>query len=118
LISVKAAQAPFGFAARNVETSEAAMLTWEDCVALCDLTEDEIRAIAQHEHIPLMAAVELGTYLVHTPHGAPRLSRMIVDDIKAAEARGDRAEALKLMAILSHFVERHRPAPMPTARCC
>jgi hypothetical protein len=30
LISVKAAQAPYGFAARNVETSEEAMLTWED----------------------------------------------------------------------------------------
>ena len=94
------------------------MLTWDDCVALCDLTEDEIRAIAAHEHIPLMAAMELGTYLVHAPHGAPRLSRMIVDDIKSAQARGDRLEALKLKAVLRHFVERHRPAPMPVACCC
>ena len=41
-----------------------------------------------------MAAVELGHYLVHVPHGAPRISRMIIDDIKAARACGDRIEEL------------------------
>lgn len=94
------------------------MLTWDDCLALCDLTEDEIRAIAAHEHIPLMAAMELGTYLVHTPHGAPGISRMIVDDIKAARAKGDRLEELKLKAVLRHFIDQHRPAPLPVACCC
>ena len=94
------------------------MLTWEDCVALCDLSEEEIRAIAAHEHIPLMAAVELGSYLVRTPHGAPRISRMIVDDIKAARARGDRLEELKLKAILRHFIEQHRPVQAVAICCC
>ncbi len=93
------------------------MLTWEDCVALCGLTEEDIRAIAQHEHLPLMAAVELGHYLVRTPHGAPRISRMIVDDIKAARAAGDRLEELKLTAVLNHFIEQHRPLPA-TPACC
>ena len=27
------------------------MLTFEDCLALCELTEDEIDAIAEHEQI-------------------------------------------------------------------
>ncbi len=94
------------------------MLTWDDCLALCELSEDEIRAIAAHEHIPLMAAMELGTYLVHTPHGAPGMSRMIVDDIKAARARGDRLEELKLKAVLRHFIDQHRPAPLPVCGCC
>jgi hypothetical protein len=94
------------------------MLTWDDCVGLCDLTEDEIRAIAEHEHIPLMAAVELGHYLVRTKHGAPRISRMIIDDIKSAQAAGDRLEALKLKAVLRHFVEQHRPAPVMAGGCC
>jgi hypothetical protein len=115
LISVKAPRSPFGFAARSAKPSEAPMLTWDDCVALCDLTEDEVRAIAAHEHIPMMAALELGAYLVHTPHGAPAISRMIVDDINAARARGDRLEALKLKAVLRHFIEQHRPTP---AACC
>ena len=94
------------------------MLTWEDCLALCDLTEEEIRAIAKHEHVPMMAAIELGHYLVRAPHGAPRISRMIVDDIKAARAAGDRLEELKLKAVLNHFIEQHRPAPALPGCCC
>lgn len=40
------------------------MLSLEDCIALCDLTEEEVLAIAEHEHIPEMAATELGNYLL------------------------------------------------------
>ena len=94
------------------------MLTWEDCVALSDLTEEEIQAIAEHEHIPLLAAVELGQYLVRTRHGPPRISRMIIDDIQEARKRGDRLEELKLRAVLRHFVEQHRPVHAAAACCC
>ena len=38
------------------------MLTYEDCVELSDLTEEEIEAIAQHEHLPEMAALEPVSY--------------------------------------------------------
>ena len=33
------------------------MLTLEDCIGLSELDEEEILAIAEHEHIPEMAAV-------------------------------------------------------------
>ena len=39
------------------------MLTLEDCIGLSGLTEEEILAIAQHEHIPQIAATELGNRL-------------------------------------------------------
>ena len=94
------------------------MLTWDDCIALCALTKDEARAIAKHKDMPLLAAVELGTYLVDGPDGAPRLSAMIVDDMKAARARGDRIEELKLKSVMRHFIEQQRPAPLPVACCC
>jgi hypothetical protein len=96
------------------------MLTWEDCVALCDLSEDEIRAIAEHEHIPEIVAAELGNYLVHRPDGVKLIGRMILDDIMAARLAGDRAEEMKLKAVLRHFVEHHRPTPRraPAACCC
>ena len=45
------------------------MLTYEDCLGLCDLSEDEIRAIAEHEHLAEIAALELGQYLIHAPDG-------------------------------------------------
>jgi hypothetical protein len=32
------------------------MLTLEDCVAFCGLTEEEVLAVAEHEHMPEIAA--------------------------------------------------------------
>ncbi|MEM9684989.1 MAG: hypothetical protein AAF942_17080, partial [Pseudomonadota bacterium] len=60
------------------------MLTLKDVIGLCDLTEDEVRAIAEHEHLPDVVAAELGNYLVHSEGGIPHIKRMIVDDIEAA----------------------------------
>ena len=49
------------------------MLSLEDCLALCDLSEAEVLAIAHHERIPEIAAAELGHYLVRTPAGELRI---------------------------------------------
>jgi len=87
------------------------MLSYEDCLALSDLSEEEVAAIAEHEHIPGMAAAAMGNYLVHTPQGVPMLKRMIVDDIKAAEKDGNWEHALQLKMVLRHFVETHPDAP-------
>ena len=86
------------------------MLTLEECIALSDLTEDEILAIAEHEHIPEMAAVELGNYLVSTPGGQQRIKRMIVDDMQAARDHGDRRHVATLKLVLKHFVDNHAGA--------
>jgi hypothetical protein len=83
------------------------MLSLEDCLALCDLTEEEVLAIAQHEHIPEIAAAELGNYLVHTPDGEMRIKAIIRDDIAEAAARGDRARQLALKLLLRNFVLQH-----------
>ena len=60
------------------------MLTIQDCIELSELTEEEILAIAQHEHIPEIAAIELGNYLIHTLDGEKRIKAMIVDDLNLA----------------------------------
>ena len=83
------------------------MLSLEDCVALCGLTEDEVLAIAEHEHIPEIAATELANYLVCTPDGEQWIKSMIQDDIAAAERRGDRQHQLALMLVLRNFVLQH-----------
>lgn len=85
------------------------MLTWEDCLGLADLTEEEIQAIQLHEHLPALAALELGQYLVHREGGCPAIRRMILDDIEAARTRGDYMQVLKLKLVLKHFVETHGP---------
>lgn len=83
------------------------MLTLDDCLAFCDLTEDEIKAVAEHENLPEIVALELSQYLVQAPDGVPRLKRMILDDLEAARARGDEAHVLKLRYVLHHFVQTH-----------
>lgn len=90
------------------------MLSLEDCLGLCDLTEPEVLAIAQHEHIPEMAALELGNYLVHAPNGEMRIKSIIRDDIAEARARGDRIVELAFKLVLRDFVIQH---PRCDERC-
>ena len=66
------------------------MITLEDCVGLCGLTEEEVLAIAEHEHLPEIAATALAAYLLSQKHGSEKVLDMIVDDIRQAQLiRGD-----------------------------
>lgn len=87
------------------------MLTLEDCIALSDLTLEEIDAIAEHEHLPETIATELGCYLVHCPDGRQAIRSMIRDDIETARNRGDFRHAAELKLVLRHFVEHCRRNP-------
>lgn len=82
-------------------------LSVQDCIDMSDLTEDEILAIAEHEHIPEILAVELGSYLVHAPGGEKRIKRMIQDDIKQAVDDGNFKRSALLKKVLKNFVEHH-----------
>jgi hypothetical protein len=81
------------------------MLTFEDCLALCELTEREIDAIAEHEQVTETAAVAIGHYLIQQPDGQVRIRRMIADDIAAAQERGDLVHAARLKQTLRRFIE-------------
>lgn len=87
------------------------MLTYEDCVGLSELSEEEIHAIAQHDHLTEIAALELGAYLVKTEDGRLAIKKMILDDINRAKTAGSEAEALKLKATLKHFIDTHPENP-------
>lgn len=86
------------------------MITVEDCIGLSGLEENEILALAEHEHIPEMAAAALGAYLLHLPNGPEKIRHMIEDDIRNALDRGDRAHAKDLFMALRHFLTEHRDA--------
>ncbi|MBR0565135.1 hypothetical protein J5J83_03265 [Azoarcus sp. L1K30] len=83
------------------------MLTIQDCIELSDLTEEEILAIAEHEHVPEMIAVELGCYLVHTESGEKRIKKMIAEDIADARGKGDYKHAARLKLVLKHYLDEH-----------
>jgi hypothetical protein len=83
------------------------MLTFEDCIELCDLTAEEIAAISAHEHIPLIAAAEMGNYLVNLPDGEMRIKSMIKADIAAARDQGRQEVEMALKLVLRNFVLTH-----------
>ncbi|MER2606741.1 MAG: hypothetical protein ABTQ29_12980 [Siculibacillus sp.] len=86
------------------------MISKDDILGLCDLDEDEIDAIAEHEHIPEVAAAALGNYMIHQANGAAQVHTMIVDDIREALGRQDGAHAASLYQTLRHFLAHHRLA--------
>jgi hypothetical protein len=88
-----------------------AMLTLRDCIDLCDLTEDEILAIAEHEHIPEIIAMEYGQYLIHCDDGEPCIRAIIRDDIRHAEQRGEKDRVVRLKLVLKHFIDSHGSVP-------
>jgi hypothetical protein len=83
------------------------MITLEDCIAFCGLTEEEVLALAEHEHIPEIVAAGLAHKLMKQRHGAEKVRSMIVEDIRAALKRGDRRHAQELFAALRHFLNAH-----------
>jgi hypothetical protein len=82
-------------------------LSVQDCIDMSDLSEDEILAIAEHENLSEMLAVELGSYLVHAPGGEKLIKRMIQDDIKNSQEKGDVKHAALLKSVLKHYLEHH-----------
>ena len=45
------------------------MLTVQECVDMSELSNEAIRAVAEHEHIPEVVAAELGQELLKSPDG-------------------------------------------------
>ena len=86
------------------------MLSLEDCIAMCGLTREEVLAIAEHEHIPEVAASALAAYLLQRECGCDVIRDMIIDDIKCARALGDNKHVQTLLHVLHHFLRQHPEA--------
>jgi hypothetical protein len=83
-----------------------AVITLEDCIALCGLSEEEVLAIAEHEHIPEIVAAELGNNLLSSDTGVVRICSMIRDGIVTAHAKGKYRHAAYLERTLTSFQAR------------
>ena len=92
------------------------MLTLEDRIGMCDLSREEVDAIAAHEHLPQVIAAEFGIYLLHTAAGQRAIKDIIRDDILGSQALGDFRQYAKLKLVLCHLIERCRSEP--DLDCC
>lgn len=83
------------------------MLTVQDCIDRCRLTEKERAAVAEHDLGSDAIALEMEKYLCIATSGERGLSCKIVDDIDAATKSGDLRHAATLRRALQHFLERY-----------
>ena len=82
------------------------MLTLRDCIDFSDLSEEEILAIAECEHIPLLSALEEGESLVHTPRGRKQIAVMIDGQAEICERTGTTVHARHLRRVRDVFLNR------------
>lgn len=83
------------------------MLTLQDCIALSELTPEELMVIAHHEHLPDIVAAEKGYALLQKEWGNPALRQMMLDEISAALREGRKQAALDLLSQLRECCEKH-----------
>ena len=83
------------------------MISLDDMIGMSGLSEEDILAIAEHEHIEPSIAASLGAYLSSGHGGLERVRNMIFDDIRAAQAAGNTAHERELLHVLHHFLRDH-----------
>jgi hypothetical protein len=69
------------------------------------LTEAQVLAIAEHEHLPEIAASALAQYLSKQGHGMEKVRDMIVDDIQQAQQRQGQGSRFETLACATPFSE-------------
>ena len=86
------------------------MLSIRDCLDYCDLTDDEVSLIAEHEGIPDAAAAQMACGLVQTPEGVLMLTHYMLDLIERASERDDERKAQLARRVCERFMSDH---PLP-----
>jgi hypothetical protein len=71
------------------------VLSIEDCIVLSGLADEEIAAIAEHEHIPRIVALELGRYILCGPNDEKRIRRSYVT-LKRPEIKSMPVKTIRL----------------------
>jgi hypothetical protein len=99
-----------GWRAPSAKVEDKAMLSIQDLLDYCDLDRGEIEAVAEHEHLPITVAAELGEMLLETPEGVFRLHEMIIENMQHALAAGQLQHVQELAATYQHL-QRNHPLP-------
>ena len=83
------------------------MLSLQDCLDLTDISDGELAAIARHEKIPPIVALELGHLLIQTAAGVETLRQFIHDDIMSAQRQNRCQDCEQFSRTLADFNEKH-----------
>ena len=79
------------------------MLTFEDCLEMCNLTEAEIEALSEHDHEPEIVAIAH-----NEARNFKEICQCMEENILHARQMGDDDHAQNLEKILRSFINKHR----------
>jgi len=85
------------------------MLTLYDCIGLTDVDEGELAAVALHEHLPVIVALEKANALLGKPWGEPAIRQMVVDEVRAMLANDHSHEGICRAMEMTSRVYQHHP---------
>lgn len=83
------------------------MLTLQDCLDFCEVPEEIVDAIAEHDHMPTILAAELATCLTCAPGGLHVIHRYLCDNAAASMRCRDTCRRERVAAALNHFEKAH-----------
>ena len=86
------------------------MLSLNDCLDFIDLDHATVLLIAEHEHLPLVIAAQLGDKLLASAEGICRIHEMHRNLIACAAQSGTLEREKKLRALYAAFARKY---PMP-----
>ncbi|MBL8419766.1 MAG: hypothetical protein JNK92_03940 [Dechloromonas sp.] len=82
------------------------MLALKDCIDMCDLSEQEVAAIAEEENLPPIVAVLVGFNLIRSRAGLEHLRCLLRNRIERAVDRGDHVSAATHLRTYEDFRKR------------
>jgi hypothetical protein len=82
------------------------MLTFDQCIDFCGLTEEEVDLLARHEGVPNIVAAELGSELLKTTEGRAQLAYILRNCANCAAECGNLEEAASCFKTYTLFRER------------
>lgn len=82
-------------------------ISLQDCLDMSGLSDAELLAIARHEKIPPIVALELGHRLIQTPEGVETLRQFILDDIMGAQRVNRCRDCEQFSRTLADYNEQH-----------
>lgn len=82
------------------------MLSLKECISLCGLTEDEVEAIAEREHLPAIIAAQVGCQLLRSEGGVEYIRCVLRERADRAAEAGDLRQAAQHFSTYADFKSR------------
>ncbi|HQU80836.1 MAG TPA: hypothetical protein PLU47_15380 [Azonexus sp.] len=82
------------------------MLSLRDFIDMCDLTEEEVTAIAEKEKLPAIIAAQIGCAMLRTERGVAYIRDVLKNRAEQAVDRGDMETAALRLRTYEEFRTR------------